>query len=112
MANEIERSHLDCFKVWRYRGHLLFPRCLSRPGIYASDRTTASLPSDGLSLARGERSTFLIRGTAKVIRSDRQRRVLSHSPVGQVSQAFQCASPFTHGTSVCKRQRSLRSKMV
>jgi len=29
MANEIERSHLDCFKVWRYRGHLLFPRCLS-----------------------------------------------------------------------------------
>jgi hypothetical protein len=60
----------------------------------------------------GERRTFLIRSIAKVIRSDRQRRVLSDSPVDQVSQAFQCASPFTHGTSVRQRQRSLRSKMV
>jgi hypothetical protein len=34
------------------------------------------------------------------------------SPVDQVGQAFRCTSPFTHGTSIRKRQCSLWSIMV
>ena len=30
-ANEIGSCHLDCFKVWRYCGHLLFPCLRCRP---------------------------------------------------------------------------------
>ena len=111
MTNEIGSCHLDCFEVWRYRGHLLFLclrcRLSSRPRGYL----VASRPVFGAGTP-GERSAFLIRNGAKVIRSDRQRLVLSDSLVGQVRQAFRCASPFTHGTSIRKRQRSLRSKMV
>jgi len=100
MVNEIERCHLDCFKVWRYRGHILSllslrrslsSRCLwSRPHVrLVASRTVfdAETPC--------ERRTFLIRSITKVTRSDRQRLVLSNSPVDQVSQAFQCASSLT-----------------
>ena len=114
MVNEIGSCHLDCFEVWRYCGHLLF-LCLRRRLLSRDSRPHGSLvASRGVFGAGtpGERRTFLIRSVAKVIRSDRQRLALSDSLVGQVSQAFLCTSPFAHGTSIRKRQCSLRSKMV
>lgn len=72
-GSEIERSHLDCFKVWRYRGHLL--SFLDPVVMYAADRKVASLPLSWAAFgegAPGEGRTFLIRSIAKVIRSDRQ----------------------------------------
>jgi len=89
---------------------------VSRLGGCAPDRKAASLPleprvASGAGTA-GEGRTFLIRSIAKVIRSDRHRLVLSDYPVDQVGQAFQCASPPTHGTSIRERQCSLWSEMV
>jgi len=114
MVNEIGSCHLDCFEVWRYCGHLLFLRLRRRLWSRYSRPHVCLVASRAVFGAgtRGERRTFLIRRVAKVIRSDRQRLVLSDSLVGQVSQAFLCAGPFAHGTSIRKRQCSLRSKMV
>ena len=90
MANEIGICYLDRFEVWRYRGHLLFLclRCrlwsrYSRPhGCLVASRAVFGAGTPG------ERRTFLIRSGAKVIRSDRQRLVLSDSLVGQSARRF------------------------